>query len=146
MMRYLTACGRNKQIEENNLCIKCGKPGIEKPGEALPDKGTLIKVIHPNGTTCEFVEYQSISTFLVRSKRKRDPKVVDCPVCQQKGIIHGYRPHKDKQFHKWEYYITHEAIGGYWGKNHKVKKYRRCYMKTEEQRNQVLKTLGRYKY
>ena len=52
-------------------CLKCGKLGIEQVGDILPDKGTLIKVIHVDGSKCEFVEYSSISTFLDRSKRSK---------------------------------------------------------------------------
>lgn len=41
--------------------------------------------------------------------------------------------------------INRLVAKGYWGEDHKIKKRRRCYMKTEDQRNQILKTLGRYK-
>jgi hypothetical protein len=103
-------------------------------------------VIHDNGTVCEFEEYPSITSFFNRNKtRKRNPKMIECPVCREVGRIASYRPKKDKQFYKWKYYIAHEPIDGYWGKNHKIKKHRRCYMKTEEQRNQILKRLGRYR-
>jgi len=70
---------------------------------------------------------------------------MNCPVCGQEGRIGNYRPSKDKQFSKWTYFIVHEPIEGYWGKNHKIKKRRRCYMKTQDQRNQILKRLGRYR-
>jgi hypothetical protein len=41
----------------------------------------------------------------------------------------------------WRYYIKHEELGGYWGKKQKVKKYRRCYMKTDDQKNLILRKL-----
>jgi hypothetical protein len=127
-------------------CLKCGRPGVEKCGETLPDKGTLVRVTHEDGSVCEFEEYPSVSTFFYRNKtRKRDPKMMNCPVCGQEGRIGNYRPSKDKQFSKWTYFIVHEPIEGYWGKNHKIKKRRRCYMKTQDQRNQILKRLGRYR-
>jgi hypothetical protein len=129
-----------------NPCLKCGKPGIEKCSETLPDKGTLIKVIHDDGSVCEFEEYSSVTTFFNRNKRReRDPKIMDCPLCGEKGLIGNYRPKKAKQFHKWKYYIVHEQIEGYWGKNHKIKKRRRCYMKTQDHTNKILKILGRYR-
>ena len=125
-------------------CVMCGYPGVEKHSELLPDRGLLIKVIHDNGKICEFVEYASVSSFLMeRGKKKRDPKMIKCPSCGREGRITPYRPRKHKQFYKWKYYIVHEPIEGYWGKDHKFKKRRRCYMKTEQQRNQVLQSLGR---
>ena len=127
-------------------CVICGKHGIEKHSEVLPDKGVLIKAIHDDGKICEFVEYASVDSFLnERGKKKKDPKMIECPSCKQEGRIAYYRPTKAKQFHTWKYYIVHEPIEGYWGKNHKIKKHRRCYMKTQEQRTQVLKKLGRYR-
>ena len=135
------------QTEVYKPCVICGKYGTEKNAEVLPDKGRLIKVIHDDdGKICEFVEYASVSSFLMeRGRKKKDPKMMNCPLCGEEGRIASYRPKKDKQFYKWKYYIAHEPIDGYWGKNHKIKKHRRCYMKTEEQRNQILKRLGRYR-
>jgi hypothetical protein len=132
------------EIDEYKPCLKCGRPGIEKPGETLPDNGVLIKVIHTDGNICEFAEYPSVSTFFVRDKRSQDPKIMKCPVCGKMGRINSYRPDKDKRFYKWKYQIVHEQLEGYWGKKQKVKKYRRCYMKTDDQRDKVLKRLGRY--
>lgn len=126
-------------------CLKCGRPGIERCDETLPDNGTLIKVVHDDGSVCEFEEYPSVTTFFNRKRRKRDPQMMDCPVCGQEGRVSYYKPTNAKQFHTWKYYIVHEPIEGYWGKNHKTKKHRRCYMKTQDQRNQVLKKLERYK-
>jgi endogenous inhibitor of DNA gyrase (YacG/DUF329 family) len=132
--------------QEYTQCPKCGKLGIEKSNESLPDKGTLINVMHDDGSICDFVEYPSISSFFLdRTKKKRDPKIIDCPACGKKGRISNYRPNKAKQFHTWKYFVAHEQIGGYWGKNQKVRRYRRCYMKTEEQRTKILKILGRDK-
>jgi hypothetical protein len=134
-------------MRQQNLyktCPICDKPGIEKATEILPDKGVLIKVIHDDGSVCDFEEYPSIDSFLSRQKKKREPKITDCPVCGEKGRIASYRPKKDKQFHTWKYFVVHEQIGGYWGKSHKIKKQRRCYLTTQSQRNEILKSLGRY--
>ncbi len=137
---------KTTRIESCQSCLICGKPGVEKHGQMLPDNGTLINVIHKNGKVCEFVEYPSVSSFLMkRQKKLKDPKIMYCPICRQQGRIGSYRPQKDKQFHKWVYFIVHEQIGGYWGKNHKIKKRRRSYMKTQAQTNKILKRLGRYR-
>jgi hypothetical protein len=125
-------------------CIKCGELGIETPTEVLPDRGTLVKVFHDNGKICEFVKYLSMSTFLDRKKRKRDPKSMECPICGIIGLISQYRPNKNKQYHHWKYIIIHERLDGYWGKKQKVQRYRRCYMKTEEQKKLVLEILGHF--
>ncbi|MGA9171076.1 MAG: hypothetical protein WBZ20_13140 [Nitrososphaeraceae archaeon] len=102
-------------LEVNKPCLKCGRPGVEKYGKTLPDKGILIKVSHEDRSVCEFEEYPSVTSFFYRNKtRKRDPKITDCPVCGQKGLIANYRPSKDKQFHKWTYYIVHEPIECFW--------------------------------
>jgi hypothetical protein len=131
------------QTEAYKSCVICGNPGVEKHSEGLPDRGELIKVIHNDGKICEFVEYASISSFMERGKKKKDPQMMDCPECGHEGRIGSYRPKKAKQSHRWDYFIVHEQIEGFWGKNHKIKKRRRCYMKTEQQRNEILKRLGR---
>jgi hypothetical protein len=134
---------KTAQTEVCKPCLVYEKLGIEKHSEMLPDNSILIKVIHNDGKICEFVEYPSITTFFNRKKRReRDPKMMDCPQCGQEGRIGTYR---GKQFDKWKYYIAHEQIEGYWGKNHKIKKRRRCYIKTQDQINHVLKILGRYR-
>ena len=100
-------------------------------------------MIHEHEKICKFVEYPSVTTLFNRKKRKeRDPKIIACPICGQEGLIENYR---GKQFDKWKYYIVHEQIEGYWGKSHKIKKRRRCYIKTQDQTNQILKILGRYR-
>jgi hypothetical protein len=137
---------QEQEIARTNVykpCVICGEPGVEKHSEVLPDRGALIKVIHDDRKICEFVEYASISSFMERGKKKKDPKMMDCPKCGHEGRIGNYRPKKAKQSHKWDYFIVHEQIGGFWGKDHKIKKRRRCYMKTEQQRRQILTKLGR---
>lgn len=124
-------------------CLKCGKPGIEKYAETLPDQAILIQVMHDDGSPpCEFEEYASVSTFLTSRIKTKDPKTMICPVCGEEGRITPYRPNKDKKFHRWKYHMVHEQIPGYWGKT-KIRRRRRCYLKTEAQRSQILKKLGR---
>ena len=129
--------------EVSKPCLKCGKLGIEKSAEILPDQGMLIQVIHDDGSKpCEFEEYASLSTFLTGRTKTKDPKIMECPVCGEDGRINPYRPNKNKEFHKWNYQIVHEPISGYWGKT-KLKRRRRCNVKTEAHRRQILKSLGR---
>lgn len=129
-------------IQAPKPCIKCGKLGIEKSIEILPDQAMLIQVMHNDGSEpCEFQEYASLSTFVRSRTKSKDPKIMDCPECGDKGRIDWYRRKKTKQFHKWDYLIVHEQIEGFWGKA-KIKRSRRCYIKTEAQRSQVLKQLG----
>jgi hypothetical protein len=41
------------------------------------DRLVLIKVIHDDGKICEFVEYASVSSFLMeRDRKKKDPKMM----------------------------------------------------------------------
>lgn len=129
-------------VETKISCLICGRPGIERRGETLPDKSILIRVMHDDGTSCGFSEYPTFSTFLGSHEKKREPRQMKCPVCNNIGRIGYYRPNKEKKFHLWRYYIKHEELGGYWGKKQKVKKYRRCYMNTEGQKSLVLKKLG----
>jgi hypothetical protein len=89
-------------MRQQNLykaCPKCDKLGIEKYIEPLPDKGMLIKIMHDDGSLCDFEEYQSLDSFLNRKKRERNPKIIDsCPVCGEKGRIVPYRAKKMKNF------------------------------------------------
>ena len=129
-------------IEVPKPCLKCGKLGIEKYTESTPEKAALIKVVHNDDTEpCEFEEYSSLSTFFSSRANTKDPKIMDCPVCGKKGRISWYRKNKDKKFHRWNYYIYHEEIPGYWGKS-RIKKHRRCYVNKEAQRRQVIRELG----
>ena len=58
-------------VEGRTSCLVCGKPGIERRGETLPDKSILISVIHDDGTSCKFSVYPTLSTFLVRNVKER---------------------------------------------------------------------------
>ncbi|NAL77293.1 hypothetical protein [Nitrososphaera sp. AFS] len=123
-------------------CLVCGALGVEKYSETLPDGAVLIKVIHDNGQFCEFQEYKSVDSFLQRKKNKVKSKIIShCPVCGKPGRINSYRPDKSRKNFKWAFYVDHERVQGYWGKKTKIRKIRRCYMKTEDQEN-AKKELG----
>jgi len=42
------------------------------------------------------------------------------------------------------YLVVHEPIGGEWGRKSKVKSVRRCYINDPDQRDIILRKLGRY--
>jgi hypothetical protein len=124
-------------------CLVCGKPGVEKYSETLPDGAVLIKVFHDNEKFCEFPEYTSVDSFLRRTELKVKSKPIDhCPVCGQLGTIRSYRPNKSRRNFKWSFYVAHEHVQGYWGKKTKIRKERRCHIKTYDQLKVIKKELG----
>lgn len=78
-------------------------------------------------------EYKSVDSFLHREEIKVKSKTIDqCPVCGKSGRINSYRPHKSRKNFKWSFYVDHERLQGCWGKKTKIRKVRRCYIKTED--------------
>jgi hypothetical protein len=85
-------------------CLVCGKPGVEKYSETLPDGAVLIKVFHDNRKFCEFPEYKSVDWFLHRKEKKVKSKIIAyCPVCGKSGRINSYRPNKSRKNFKWSF-------------------------------------------
>ena len=124
-------------------CLVCGKPGVERYSETLPDGAVLIKVFHDNRKFCAFPEYKSVDSFLHRGEKKVKSKIIDqCPVCGKAGRITSFRPNKSRKNFKWSFYVAHEQVEGYWGKKTKIRKVRRCYIKSEDQKNAIKKELG----
>jgi hypothetical protein len=121
-------------------CLVCGKPGIEKCSEKLPDGAVLIKVFHNDQEFCAFPEYKSVDSFLHR--RKGGTIINHCPVCRKSGRVFSYRRNKSQKNFKWSFYVAHEHLQGYWGKKTKIRKVRRCYMNTEDRENVIKKELG----
>ena len=127
---------------QSQPCLVCGRPGVEKYSETLPDGAVLIKVFHDDQKFCAFPEYKSFDSFLHRKENKVKSKIIShCPVCGKSGRINSYRPNKSRESFKWRFYVDHEQVQGYWGKKTKIRKIRRCYMKTEDQDN-AKKELG----
>jgi hypothetical protein len=62
--------------------------------------------MHDDGSVCDFEEYPSINSFLNRQKKERNPKMMNCPLCGQEGLIGNYRRKKAKRFHKWQTSIS----------------------------------------
>jgi hypothetical protein len=64
------------------------------------------------------------------------------PACGKSGRVRSYRPNKSQKNFKWSFLVAHEHLQGYWGKKTKIRKVRRCYLNTEDQKNAVKKELG----
>jgi len=127
----------------NIICVKCHNPALqENRVEKLPDGGTLIKAIHRDGKECTWAEYDTIEGMM-KKDRVVKPKIIVCPACMKRGRINHYYPKKGKK-ENVGYVVVHEAIGGEWGRKGKVKRVRRCYIKEPNQRDIILKKLGRY--
>jgi hypothetical protein len=123
-------------------CLVCGRPGVETYSETLPECAMLIKVFHNDQKFCAFPKYKSFDSFLHRKENKVKSKLIShCPVCGKSGKINSYRLNKSRKNFKWGFYVDHERVQGYWGKKTKIRKIRRCYMKTEDQEN-AKKELG----
>jgi hypothetical protein len=124
-------------------CLVCGKPGVEKYSEMLPNGAVLIKVFHNDRKFCSFPEYKSVNSFLHREEKKVKSKIINhCPACGKSGRVRSYRPNKSQKNFKWSFLVAHEHLQGYWGKKTKIRKVRRCYMNTDDQENAVKKELG----
>lgn len=124
------------------ICIKCRKPALrEQPIELLPDGGTMMKAVHPNGKECRWAEYDNIDDVMEGRKKTKNPRIIVCPACSKKGRINYSHPDKNKMV---TYFVVHEPIGGEWGRKGKVKRVRRCYITNPERRDIILKKLGRY--
>lgn len=125
-------------------CIKCHKEAIEeKQIERLPDGGTLINALHADGKKCSWAEYDTIEDVMENRKKEKNPKIIVCPACSKRGRINHYYK-DDKKKENVSYLVVHEPIGGEWGRKSKVKRVRRCYINDSNQRDIILKKLGRY--
>jgi hypothetical protein len=123
-------------------CLICGKLGIEKRSETLPDGAVLVKVFHDGGKFCAFPEYKSVESFLHRDDLSKSKPIAECPVCQKPGTIRPFRAYKSRKKFNYRFYVAHENVQGYWGKKTKIRRLRRCYIKTDDQINVIKKELG----
>ena len=87
-------------------------------------------------------EYKSF--WDVGQRKPRNPTRIKCPKCGKIGRINEYKPNIRKKPEIIAYFVAHEKVKGIWGKNKTVARLRRCYIRDIEQRNIVLKKLGRY--
>lgn len=123
------------------ICLLCKVPSEIKPIELLPEHGTVIQALHPDGTTHKWTRFNSIAE-IGRHRIAPDPKIVVCPKCGDKGRVNNFRRYTGKSASTINYVIVHEPIGGTWGKS-KIQKRNRCYINDPEQRKTLLRSLGR---
>jgi hypothetical protein len=128
-------------LQPSSLCPICNQECTKKSIERLPNTGILMKAVHKDGTEHKWAEYESIFAVLV-SRKRYNPKVIVCPVCNKRGRVNDYRPNDDPVNTK--YVVNHERTAGTWGKAQRVPRRRRCYIKTQEHRDIILMKLGRY--
>lgn len=127
---------QQQQMANCKPCPLCGKLGVEKVIE--PQKrGILMKSVHDDGTACEFTLSSQSSFF-----KRNNPQWMKCPKCGDRGRINPYRARKNNTLRP-DYIMVHEEIGGTWGKPGVLKRRRRCYLRTKEQRDAVVKWLGK---
>ena len=128
-------------LDRVNDCPICGLEGIQKAVELLPKTGTLMTIRHPDGKIHRWAAYDSIYDIGITSKRAVNPIRMKCPKCHKFGRVNHFFADK-KTPHEVSYYIIHEKIEGTWGKS-KLDRRRRCYIRDSEQREMVLRKLGR---
>jgi hypothetical protein len=125
------------EVKQPPLCAICKKLGQRRAIERLPHNGILWRINHDDGTVCEWGRYKSFEDLRQPNEAYEDESIVEitCPRCNKIGKIGSYR--KDCKNHpdKYDYMISHKTKGRY---------QKRCFMITQEQRDLVLKKLGRY--
>lgn len=128
----------------SDICHVCNHIATVVPVERLPNNGVLMKAIHSdaNRISHSWAEYKSF--WDVGQRKPRNPTRIKCPKCGKIGRINEYKPNIQKKPEIVAYFVAHEKVKGIWGKNKTVAKLRRCYIRDPEQRDIVLKKLGRY--
>lgn len=127
-------------------CTVCGKSGNISSVERMRD-GIIMKAVHRNKygryVTHKWVEYGSLMNLMDDTHdKKRNPIIVTCPKCGDKGKVNQYRQVRTRP-DSVAYYIRHETLygAGTWGIKEKKPKTRRCYIWNED-RVTLLKILG----
>ena len=128
----------------SNICHVCNHSATVVPIERLPNNGIVMKATHSdvNMTTHSWAEYKSF--WDVGQRKPRSPTRIKCPKCGKLGRINEYKPDIRKKPEIVTYFVVHEKLKGIWGKDKTVARLRRCYIRDPEQRDIVLKKLGRY--
>ena len=125
-------------------CAVCGLDGIESAIERLPKVGILMQCIHDkDGSKHQWARYDSINDAAKQPSKPHKPKIIICPRCGKKGRINEFHPYR-KRPGIVRYHVTHGYLDGTWGKgDNAIRKRDRCYINNIEQRNIILRKLGR---
>lgn len=125
----------------DNICRICLQPGNVRAVEKLPN-GTAMLAIHEDGTEHHWLTYDSLDS--ISYKKEREPRIINCPKCHHRGRLGEFHQKGDPP-DKISYYVYHGPRKGYWGKGkNKIKKTDRCWFYTKEDKEVILKRLGRY--
>jgi hypothetical protein len=135
-----------QQQTQARKCPICNEPGIIHPIEKLPKAGLAMGCTHQDGTIHRWAEFRSMNAVIEKNTRKSPkPKMIICPDCGKRGRVNDY--HTDPQRPDMiSYLVVHGKIRGKWGtkRGHKINKRDRCYITDKQQRDIILKKLGRY--
>jgi phage FluMu protein Com len=124
-------------LEAKLPCAICKKPGERRAIEGLPHNGILWRFIHDDGS--EAHEWGRYKSFEDLAKHKdTNPAEMKCPRCKQHGTISAWREDPTNKPYKYRYTIKH-----YYNLESKFLS-KQCHIYTQEQRDMVLKELGRY--
>ena len=125
---------KNQQLQEQQKvetkrCVICEQPGLRYQVELMPQDGILWGTKHDDGKICKwFVTYRS---HLNRSERT-SKTIEDCPVCHKRGRINDDFLDEEGNHDNMQYVITHVGKKG------------GCHISKQEDRDVILKELGRY--
>jgi hypothetical protein len=123
-------------------CLVCDAEGKTIPLEILPNGGVLYSMNHKNGIVHEWGQIPSMEILFKTEKATPESRRLVCPKCNRRGRINAFIPNPKKPY-KFDYVVVHGKIKGTWGKN-KLQKRDRCYILDKDQRDIILKKVGRY--
>ena len=125
-------------------CPLCRLPGRIYSIEYLPKNGEYKECIHYDNSVHKWAEYAVAGDITDKNKRKvSKPDRIVCPKCKKRGRVNDFLEDLRKPY-EVSYVVVHEKLKGTWGKAGTMAKRRRCYIRDKEQRDYILKRLGRY--
>lgn len=139
VMMMMVQPQKPKPQPQQIMCGVCGALAIIDRVSFQFDGRTYIDATHHHGgARHSWITFEP-DKFLVPPEQKPKPKrrlpnpqYVLCPKCSQRGRINEYHSRGSNNVlvpPKLRFYIKHEALDGFWGKEGKqrMRKYRRCY-------------------
>jgi hypothetical protein len=139
---------KERQQEQHSFCSLCQKSGLVRKVELMPKAGVLWECIHdnidnnssPNGEKIRhtWTRFGSLDEMYEANERqkKTKPIFINCPQCNNRGIIKYYR----KKGLAAVYYIAHYKKDRRLASRKQLKE-KRCIIKPEN-RHIILKKLG----